>query len=495
MRKNLIKAAALLFLLNSCNRDQVALNDSENNKSNTQLSKEESNVLFANVIYKAVKNEELRSLLKAEALKKFDDDYDVLYQSIKSKKLLNGLTVEEYFGELSGDVINFKKITNDNPLITIFIPTLPSFSAEKWDVKNGIPVVGIRNINEIRAGKEMHAFNKNGDLIEIPYNAKPNYPILIIKDNERLININASSNARMNRINTEPHTAYLTNELGEFSFWSNSFDRRVLDKEKSLRTNHDGIYTTMEPELREAFENNSTCQRDNVYYHILPQKGRDSGQYRPGYAECIVGIKFVTPAALTKISDNLTEGSLEFSVSTFMTGPVANALNTQIRGFAANVDDLFTYTTKKDAFDRDVVDQVTGLLQKSLYRIPILEWNIKNYGDTWKFAIREVDAGDETTISSSISSTFGTNFTTNDTKNGISFGTSTSTVFGSTFTYKSTNSSDDLAEGVLHYCAPVIQSTETLYNVPFLGTVVMYTSGEKVETGWCELQIEPMKIY
>ena len=41
---------------------------------------------------------ELRSVIKSEALKKFNFDYDVLYSTISLYKLSSGLTVDEFMG-------------------------------------------------------------------------------------------------------------------------------------------------------------------------------------------------------------------------------------------------------------------------------------------------------------------------------------------------------------------------------------------------------------
>ena len=52
---------------------------------------------FSSALVKVLgQNEEVRSLIKEEALKQIDFDYDVLYCLIKDKQLKNGVTLEEY---------------------------------------------------------------------------------------------------------------------------------------------------------------------------------------------------------------------------------------------------------------------------------------------------------------------------------------------------------------------------------------------------------------
>ena len=70
------------------------------------------------------------------------------------------------------------------PNLTVFVPKLPenSFSAELWDVNNEAPCVGIRT----KETNDIPAFDSEGKeyLIEAQY--IPAYPIVVIKENERV---------------------------------------------------------------------------------------------------------------------------------------------------------------------------------------------------------------------------------------------------------------------------------------------------------------------
>jgi hypothetical protein len=56
---------------------------------------EELRKYFAKALVKALQEKEVREFLKAEALEKYDGDYDVLYALVKNKKLASGKTFEQ----------------------------------------------------------------------------------------------------------------------------------------------------------------------------------------------------------------------------------------------------------------------------------------------------------------------------------------------------------------------------------------------------------------
>lgn len=106
---------------------------------------------------------ELRRLIKDEALKMFDYDYDVLYLSINTYKLSSGKTVDELM-ELYIDTSKLELVKQKYPTLTIFVPVLPdnSFSAESWNPEDEIPYTALRieNSNDIMGyGVEKEFFN------------------------------------------------------------------------------------------------------------------------------------------------------------------------------------------------------------------------------------------------------------------------------------------------------------------------------------------------
>lgn len=82
-----IRAALILWIATACacsdNLSENAFSYAEQT-ANAVLTVEEAQQQFAEILSKAVYNHaELRAFLKAQALKQFDNDYDVFYPLVK----------------------------------------------------------------------------------------------------------------------------------------------------------------------------------------------------------------------------------------------------------------------------------------------------------------------------------------------------------------------------------------------------------------------------
>ncbi len=490
MRKTILLLSLIAFFTSCDNIKQD--NSAPSKQIDSSINVEVDRITFSTALAKALQNEEFRELIKSEALKKFDGDYDIFYQKLKDVRLSSGLTVESLIGSYLEKDADIMKLTRNLPLLTIFIPELSRHSASKWDTKNEIPIVGVRNYGDLAVNKPMKTFDSNGNEGSLSYRQDFLRPIIIVKDNERLVD-ERSKTSRLSSVNTEAHEPYLVNDLGQFAFWDNTFDKRIPEKEKYARINDltDGFYDTeLLPDIREAFENGSSCQRDNVYYRILPQLGRNSGVYRPNFAEALTSIRFSDKSMFNYVMDDATDGNFEFQVTIAMTGAAPGAINSLNKGISCSRNDVFSLTVDPDGYFI-VNDTKLHLFEP----IPIVGWNIKTYGDTWKFVVQELDPGTTTTVSSSVSSTFGTNFTNNDTKTGIGFGTSTQQVFNSGFNYVTTGASDALFDGTAEYCQPLVTSMSTYPMPPFGFPVNLYSHGPQITTGYVTLNMRTAQLW
>src|ERR1044071_2751089 len=102
----------------------------------SELTSRQSNQLrtdFAKVLARAITNPHVQTLIKNEALKQFNNDYDVLFQLVKDKDIEPGVTFIDYLA--SSGLTEEMRIGIDRslPLLTIFVPELPHFSVEKWN--------------------------------------------------------------------------------------------------------------------------------------------------------------------------------------------------------------------------------------------------------------------------------------------------------------------------------------------------------------------------
>lgn len=125
--KNFVLVFLVYLSVASCNE---SLNDIDKNVvSATFLEQSESNLIlkqkFSSALVKVLgQNEEVRSLIKEEALKQIDFDYDVLYCLIKDKQLKNGVTLEEYLEKyLTSDEL--KCIHKQLPTLTLVCTNSP----------------------------------------------------------------------------------------------------------------------------------------------------------------------------------------------------------------------------------------------------------------------------------------------------------------------------------------------------------------------------------
>ncbi len=171
----------------------------ENGKLKLKFADALSNALIA--------NKDLRKLVKDEALKKFNKDYDVLYLSVKNKTLnpsdylknssnktsntllqksASALTFRAALLPFFANEAELIEIEQKLPLLTIFVPELPlgAFSAETWDVNDDsqIPDVALRLDNS----NDVPVIGKDGSKYVIEAELTPGFPIVVIKENERV---------------------------------------------------------------------------------------------------------------------------------------------------------------------------------------------------------------------------------------------------------------------------------------------------------------------
>ena len=180
MKKNLFISVCLFSLILSCTNDISDIEKTEFEKSNLLgiTSYEE----FSDILSSAIENNlEIREFIKNEALKKINNDYDVFYPIIKNVKISNDKSFRDFLKEFDSDN-KLEEIEKELPLLTIYIPDLNGFSAEKWNITD-VPYI-VPNIKK----NDSALFYKSGVIdFKAPANYIPQFPILIIKNNERII--------------------------------------------------------------------------------------------------------------------------------------------------------------------------------------------------------------------------------------------------------------------------------------------------------------------
>ena len=540
MMKNFVLVFLVYLSVASCNE---SLNDIDKNVvSATFLEQSESNLIlkqkFSSALVKVLgQNEEVRSLIKEEALKQIDFDYDVLYCLIKDKQLKNGVTLEEYLEKyLTSDEL--KCIHKQLPTLTLFVPTLPenSFSVHSWNTIDELPAVAVK----VSDNNDVKIYYGNGETEVFPADIIPGFPVVVVKENERIVrngeilsktvseNIEETNLIFVDEIFNNLHGKDLVNTKTR----ANRPDRpvplpKVDNPEDYLPANMKKTY-----EAYKIYKNTTGWQRDYIYYGITPTT--DKGPFDYNMKEFLVGFELMGDALgfYRKIADQdgdpkssipiggvlpanssiitWTEGEYEFKVTTYVGSK--STIGTEYNSFfRLKPDQLFRAEVERvisrPGMPGYTVYKLVGLKSKRVdLDLPLFEWDLENYGATIKIAIEEVD-GQETEVNSISSSIeFATNFGFDASfgekvKFGVKFGSTIKEVLNVSNTITKTLGGDELGEVIINFADPVVISDEFRYHYkprtnPREQAVVDYTEptfNSKYYTGWYRLYISPKK--
>lgn len=226
-----------------------------------------------------------------------------------------------------------------------------------------------------------------------------------------------------------------------------------------------------------TYDLNVENQRDWIYYHIAPKfenEYLDDYDYTRGtmgnYTERLTGFKFNSPLAAQAVTDDWTEGSLEFHVMLSFLYRDGN-MQTDLKVFYCLPEQLIS----------------NGVPIDYNPNVELMPWDMQRYGDEWKFSVLEHDAGGSSTRVVSTKSNFGYNFEGSFQifKIGVKFGTTGSFEKTSSQTITISSESDQLGDARFLYEYPVV--TARTINP---GEVAKYTVNS-VSTGAVDLSIEP----
>ncbi len=537
----------LLLITFSCKKD-LNQNVVTQSPEIVATNKENARITFSKALAKALEKEpSIRSFLKTEALKQIDLDNDVLFLTVKDQKLDGDETFYEKMLKYAISKDELENVISTLPTLTIMVPEVPNFSASTWKTESEVPLVAVDPNNKRSAVK---AYDSSGKVSEIPFGSVPGYPIVVVKENERV-------NAKVNGIDKSPKSAILLkassisdtkalttssnegtsfyNKGGiELSFSNEAFNGLAPVSTNDLKTMRTVIitgdptptpfYQPIDPIVIDAFNNGLQWQRDYIYYGINPSTGVTRGPLNYGIKEYITSIKLInnryenigdqsgdpipTKNSYSRprgqIPSNLvlwTDGYYDIRISVLINASngVGQVLNKVI---SAKGSDLFQLNYEMDPSPSSSWHYAGVTAKEFFINVPLVGWDLKQYGSAWKFTVSEYDLAEETTIVKSNTSTFATNFSLNastgkDEKVGVMFGGSTTSTTSGTYTYKSTATSDDLGEGILEFGDPVIIRKETGTVINGRGQPVQtdyYTTWD-VNTGSILLSIEPRKVF
>lgn len=500
---------------------------------------------FATALAKILgSNQEVRELVKNEALKKINHDYDVLYMLIKDKRLSDGETLEKLLLKHI-NAATLKSIEQEMPTLTIFVPSLPenTFSAEIWDTGHDLPSVAIsvRNYNDVPV------YESSGESFTLKGDEIPAFPIVVIKENERII-------ANNNAIDPSLQLRSSSNESTQFSFTDKIFDN-TGSLDNTLRSapydtivfydniRGGGISTIKYPvpenrrkilDAYDVFKNIAGWQRDYIYYNLTPTNTEGSFNYE--YKEHIVGFQLMGDAmgALNKISDQYdndpkrtdvmteghgafwTDGEFEFKIKTYLGNK--NGLSPELATYLrAKPDDLFEFTfVNVGGGGRGfpvLKIKATNTKHFKLPPIPLFEWNLESYIGSVKIAVEEVDETQTVRSTIATSAEFATNFKYSTTlgkkvKHGLEFGASAKETRNISYEVTTTQGNDELGEVIVNVWDNIITDrTITPYTEmttpdrrpgatnPSIKYTGLLSYNQKYYTGWYRIEIAPLRTY
>lgn len=124
----------------ACSEQQESIVTDNDSVVADKISSQEAQKKFAKVLSKAISdNSALRSFIKEESLKQFDNDYDVFYPFVKHKIVSGKQTFREILLSYCENEGDLKQIEESSLLLNILVPDLSlfgGFNAEKWDITN-----------------------------------------------------------------------------------------------------------------------------------------------------------------------------------------------------------------------------------------------------------------------------------------------------------------------------------------------------------------------
>lgn len=288
-----------LFFIFACSEQQESIVTDNDSVVADKISSQEAQKKFAKVLSRAISdNSALRSFIKEESLKQFDNDYDVFYPFVKHKIVSGKQTFREILLSYCENEGDLKQIEESSLLLNILVPDLSlfgGFNAEKWDITNNdVAVVANDDADNTvyEDGEEIGSLS----LSEIPA-----FPCLVVKNNERMFVSNAATRAdgAIYKFTDDAFNGELNRQTRH-----SSFDQAV---EETDNTEFYIPASKLHPSIIKAWEEfkniSNAYARDYIYYNI--DKANQSGELNRNIRESIY--KFRIFPSWIKIVDQ--EGS------------------------------------------------------------------------------------------------------------------------------------------------------------------------------------------
>lgn len=305
--KRLVLSAATILAVVSCEKDK--LSDAVEFTATDGydiMDQAEAERQFAILLSKAVTTDaSLREFIKTEALKQFDCDYDVFYAFVKDLKVDGERTFRDIILDVAETEDQLVAIEQSLPKMTILVPDFSwvsstCFSVNKWDTSSHVVAVGYDD------RLDSHPLFYNGELIgSMPATEFPSFPVLIIKDNERMKVLPATKSGDSGFDFADPvFDGSKKKTKADHGLWGD-IDEQLPNEENSgnelVSVRGNAISPTelmkISPEAINAYYefkdvDNDACQRDYVYYGMT-KANANNGRLKLNERDMIYRFSFI----------------------------------------------------------------------------------------------------------------------------------------------------------------------------------------------------------
>lgn len=286
----------------SCSNEEVIENGTSASAPVNDVLLEETTAQqeFAMILSKAVaSNQSLREFLKKEAVKEFDNNFDIFYPYARNKKIDEQHTFRDVLVENSSEA-EIKKIESSLPLLTIFIPDLSMFNAfnvKTWDTAEGEVFVSYDKDNN------QSVFYENGqEEIELKTGELPDFPFLMVKSTNRMRVVNRTRTAQGEELEYDyADEAFRPKSATRSHNHYKDFDNGTAAKEPYVPAEE------LDPLVIEAYNKKTekSLDRDYIYYGLCEEKPTN-GELRANVREKLLRFR-VNPNCLDQISDGKSD--------------------------------------------------------------------------------------------------------------------------------------------------------------------------------------------
>lgn len=270
---------------------------------------------LAKVVSIAVtESDQLRGLIKSEALQQFDGDYDVLFSKIKDKAI-NGMALKDYLEAIyiriglgrgnTNSINSIDDLVLEYPNIQISCPV----SADDWDEINYVPIVTFipEDFNE-GVTTTIEGFNNNQS-IDVDAVTPPTEPVLVIGICERM----SAPPPPMESPDVTIDLIASTSATGTTLLWtvdnpSGDFISGYRIYRKTLfQNNFTLLYDNIDKDNK-VYNDNSVAALENYFYYVKAYNPMGESE-SSNIAEAVA--PNVPPGLASFTADHLTQSEIE----------------------------------------------------------------------------------------------------------------------------------------------------------------------------------------